>query len=241
MADIAERGGIYLLGAREHTLGAITVAEDDGFIVGENLSVRDARAWRSAAHRAARLEAENERIAARLSAGAAEMATMAPAHWREPITTFGQPAPCEPGVGNESERNGTIHAVDNRTWKQKPPQPVPPDPQPGPLPPINTADDVRKALDPLQNGGRRGPNGVGTNPEVKELWDTTSIKRMWDYLTRNATDSQGRPGYRGPVRALPDGTKIGLRPSNKGWGDTLDVWYPDGSDTKIHTRHTFRR
>jgi hypothetical protein len=252
MADVAEQGGNYLRGAREHTLEAITVAEDDGFSVGEDLTVRDTRAWRSAAHRAARLqdatahrdyiahcaarlEAENERIAARLNAGAAEMASMAPAHWRQPITTFGQPARREPGAGNESEHNGTIHAVDNKTWKQAPPQPVPPDPQPGPLPPINNADDVRKALDPLQNGGKRGPNGVGTRPDVKELWDTAGIKRMWDYLTRNATDSRGRPRYDGPTRALPDGTEIGLRQSSDGWGDTLEVWYPDGSDTKIHT------
>jgi hypothetical protein len=75
----------------------------------------------------------------------------------------------------------------------------------------------------LQNGGKRGPDGVGTNPKVKELWDGGSIKRMWDYLTRNATDTQGPPGYQGPVRVLPDGTKIGLRQSAKGWDDTLDV------------------
>jgi hypothetical protein len=35
---------------------------------------------------------------------------------------------------------------------------------------------------------------VGTKPEIKELWDAASIKRMWDYLTRNATDS-AKPGY----------------------------------------------
>ncbi|HZE15215.1 MAG TPA: hypothetical protein VE197_05585 [Mycobacterium sp.] len=87
----------------------------------------------------------------------------------------------------------------------------------------------------MQNGGKRGPNGVGTRPDIKELWDSASIKRMWEYLTRNATDSPGRPGYDGVVRALPDGTEIGLRRSGKGWGDTLDVWFPGGSDDKkIH-------
>jgi hypothetical protein len=251
MADVAKRGGDYLRGARESTLEAIAQAEDEGFTVGEELSVSDnssstsaaqraARLQAAVAHRdyirhcAARLEAENERIAAQLNAGAVEMASMAPAHWLQPITAFGQPAPREPSVNGESKDKGAVQAVDNKTWKQKPPQPVPPDPQPGPLPPVNNADDVRKALDPLQNGGKRGPNGVGTKPKVKELWDTADIKRMWDYLTRNATDSQGRPGYDGPVRVLPDGTKIGLRQSGKGWGDTLDVWYPDGSDKKIH-------
>ena len=103
------------------------------------------------------------------------------------------------------------------------------------MPPINDADDVKRALDPLQNGGKRGPNGVGTNPDVKEVWDRASMRQLWDNLTRNATDSQGPPGFQGPVRILPDGTKIGFRQSTKGWGDTIDVWYPDGSDTKIHT------
>jgi hypothetical protein len=246
MADVAERGGEYLRGARESTLEAIAQAEDDGFIVREDLSVGDNFSPRSAARRAARLraevghrdyiahcaarlEAENERIAARLNAGAAELAGMVPAHWRQPITAFGQPAaPREPGD------KGAVHAVDNKTWKQKPQQPIPPDPRPGPLPPVNNADDVRKALDPLQNGGRRGANGVGKEPEVKELWDTAGIKRMWDYLTRNATDSQGRPGYEGATRVLPDGTEIGLRQSND-WGDTLEVWYPNGDKKKIHT------
>jgi hypothetical protein len=37
------------------------------------------------------------------------------------------------------------------------------------MPPINGADDVRRVLEPLQNGGRRGPNGVGTEPDVKEI------------------------------------------------------------------------
>jgi hypothetical protein len=158
MADVAERGGDYLRGAREHALTAIAQAEDDGFTVGEELSVNDNSSSRSAtrraarlraalshrdyiAHCAARLEAENERIAARLNAGATELAGMVPAHWRQPITTFGQPAPREPGADDESKDKGTVHAVDNTTWKQAPPQPVPPDPQPGPLSPVNNADD----------------------------------------------------------------------------------------------------
>jgi hypothetical protein len=94
------------------------------------------------------------------------------------------------------------------------------------MPPINGADDVRRVLEPLQNGGRRGPNGVGTEPDVKEIWDESSMKRLWDYLTRNANDGVPPPDYRGPVRVLPDGTRIGYRGSGR-WGDTIDVWYPD--------------
>jgi hypothetical protein len=78
------------------------------------------------------------------------------------------------------------------------------------------------------------PDGVGTEPEVKEVWDRAGIRRMWDYLTRNGADSPGRSRYDGLTRVLPDGTEIGLRQSDD-WGDTLDVWYPDGSYKKIHT------
>jgi hypothetical protein len=40
------------------------------------------------------------------------------------------------------------------------------------------------------------------------------------------------------VRVLPDGTEIGLRQSTQGWGDTLDVWYPDGTDKNVHVPYT---
>lgn len=36
------------------------------------------------------------------------------------------------------------------------------------------------------------------------------------------------------MRTLPDGTRIGFRPS-EGWGDTIDVIYPDGTWVKAHT------
>ncbi len=122
----------------------------------------------------------------------------------------------------------TFQAVDYWTPKEAPPQPEPPVPPPGPIPPVTDADDVKRVLDPLQIGGRRGPNGVGTNPEVVEAWGPAAIKQMWDYLTRNAEESVGPQGFKGPVQALPDGTRIGLRQSTQGWGDTIQVWYPDG-------------
>jgi hypothetical protein len=83
-------------------------------------------------------------------------------------------------------------------------------------------------LDPLQNGGQRGPNGVGTKPDIKEVWDEGSMKRLWDYLTRNATDTTPYSRYDGRMRVLPDGTEIGLPQSAKGW-DRLPVW---GSDRR---------
>lgn len=84
VAQCAESGSQYLLGARESALEAITQAELDGFTVHEDLSVIDnsaggspaERAARRAAaiahrnyiaHWAARLEAANSSIAAQLN------------------------------------------------------------------------------------------------------------------------------------------------------------------------------
>lgn len=111
-----------------------------------------------------------------------------------------------------------------KLWEAAP-QPVPPDPQPGPLPPINGTQGVRRVMDPLQNAGKKGPNGVGMRPDVKELWDTPSVRRMWDYLTRNASDLPNDPHYNGFKRVLPDGTKIGLRATRYGCASTVDVWF----------------
>ena len=168
--------------------------------------------------RLAELIATDSRVAAQIAAATAELGT----------APFAEDQPSPP------DESG-IQAVDYGSVQEAPPQPPPPDPPPGPLPSVTGADDVRRVLEPLPNGGKRGSNGVGTNPEVKEVWDVGSIKQLWDYLTRNADNSEGRAGYQGPVRVLPDGTKIGLRKSGKGWNDTIDVWYPDSEDTKVHT------
>lgn len=50
----------------------------------------------------------------------------------------------------DQDRDAAIHPVDNRVVKEAPPQPPPPDPTPGRLPPVNSDDDVKRVLDPLQ-------------------------------------------------------------------------------------------
>ncbi|ORW04875.1 hypothetical protein AWC15_02660 [Mycobacterium lacus] len=239
-ATIARRGDEALRACHEAVLEAVCDARAEGFEVGEDYSVSDRSSGGSAEFRAARVAAAQghasfirHRVGA-LVAKDHEIATQIAAATQGIDTLTFEEAPGIDDTIVDADKHDGIQLVDNHTWKEPPPQPVPPDPAPGPLPPVNNAEDVRKVLDPLQNGGQRGPNGVGTKPKVKELWDTATIKRMWDYLTRNATDCPGPPGYEGPVRVLPDGTKIGLRQSGKGWGDTIDVWYPDGSDKKIH-------
>jgi hypothetical protein len=97
MTDAAEDGSATLLGARQMALEAITQAELEDFTVGEDLSVSDNYVWESPvdrdarqkaaiAHRnyiaycATRLQTENVRIGTQLSAGAAELTAMTPAH-----------------------------------------------------------------------------------------------------------------------------------------------------------------
>jgi CdiA C-terminal tRNase domain len=127
MADVAERGGDYLRGARESVLEAITQAEGDEFTVGEDLSVTDNFVWGSSvdriarqqaavAHRdfighwAGRLQTANTSIAAQLHAGAAEMTAMTPAHWRQPAARDGA----------TPDGKGKVQAV-GHGWKQDPP------------------------------------------------------------------------------------------------------------------------
>ncbi|CCK58288.1 hypothetical protein [Mycobacterium canetti] len=240
-AGIARRGDEQLRACKAGVLEAVDEARAGGFDVGEDYSVADRSRGGSAAYRSARLATAQghasfirHRVGALLATDHQLTAEITAATSGVDDLTFPQEPVIDDTVVGDDEHDG-IQLVDNHTWKHAPPQPIPPDPAPGPLPPINNAEDVRRVLDPLQNGGKRGPNGMGTKPKVKELWDAATIKRMWDYLTRNAADCPGPPDYDGPVRVLPDGTKIGLRQSGKGWGDTLDVWYPNGTDRKIHT------
>jgi hypothetical protein len=235
-ATAARYGAEEIAGARQLALQAADEAQAAGFTVGEDLSVSSRQNGGPPAVQAAR-QAQAQLFAATIRARAENLVavdTEVGSHVSAAIAgvntaQFGDTPVTPPPPTKKPE----IQAVDNHTVKQAPPQP--PDPQPGPLPPINGAKDVRDVLDPLQNGGKRGPNGVGTKPDVKEVWDGASVKRMWDYLTRNAADSPPPPGWDGMTRVLPDGTKIGLRQSTQGWGDTLQVWYPDGTATKIHT------
>jgi hypothetical protein len=194
---IARAGARDIDAAKQRVLGAVNAARDAGFTVSEDFSVasresgtatamaaRQAQAQTLAADirmRLAELIATDQQVAAKITTAAAGV---------------GKGSFADNDNGNGDGRP-TVQAVDNRILKQAPPQPEPPDPPPGPMPPINGAEDVKRALDPLQNGGKRGPNGVGTNAKVKEVWDSSSMKRMWDYLTRNAADAQGPPATRG--------------------------------------------
>jgi hypothetical protein len=231
-SSVARTAAGQIQSAQQRVLAAVEAAEASGFTVGDDFSFTT---YRASAREIAAAEAEMRELGWQLHYRIKELLEL-----DQQVAT--RIAVAADGIGTltftdadeaDSGRDGAIHAIDNRVLKEAPPQPPPPDPTPGPMPPINGADDVRRVLEPLQNGGRRGPNGVGTEPDVKEIWDESSMKRLWDYLTRNANDGAPPPDYRGPVRVLPDGTRIGYRGSGR-WGDTIDVWYPDAY-SKGHT------
>ena len=231
-ASVASTAAGELQTAQQRVLAVVDAAEAVGFTVGEDFSLTT---YRVDAQVAA-AEAEMRELGRQLRDRIDELNDL-DKQVAKRITVAAD------GVGTlefvddgekHSDRDAAIQAVDNRVLKEAPPQPPPPDPTPGRLPPVNSADDVKRVLDPLQNGGRRGSNGVGSKPKIKEIWDEASTRRLWDYLTRNSTEGATPPEYRGAVRALPDGTRIGFRQS-EGWGDSIDVWYPDDSATKTHT------
>jgi hypothetical protein len=126
MADAAEQGSSSLLGAREGALQAIADAEADEFTVDEDLSVADnhyradpaeyaARMAQAQAHvgyiehHAGLLEAENQRVATQLGAGAAQMEDMVPATWRQ-----SKKGPDDSIVGDDHGKPH-IQLVDNTT------------------------------------------------------------------------------------------------------------------------------
>ncbi len=232
-STVANTAAGQLQTARQRVLAVVAAAEASGFTVGQDFSLTT---YRSGAQEIATAQEEARELGRQLRYRIEELLELDQQVAERIAAAAGDVGNVESADADEAAEghSAAIHAVDNRVLKEAPPQPPPPDPKPGPLPPVNGAEDVRRVLEPLQSGGRRGSNDVGTKPGVKEVWDEASMRRLWDFLTRNAADGTSPPAYKGTVRVLPDGTKIGLRPS-QGWGDTIDVWYPDDTDSKMHT------
>jgi hypothetical protein len=224
---IAELGADRFDGAQEHALNAVAHARADGFRVAEDLSVIDTRAGGSREERAARQILAQEHVAyiRHCAAGLVAVDREISANLLAATDGLGAVSFDEtpiPGVDDTpshgTERNG-IQAVD---FGRQPEAPSPGDPVP-PHQPTKTAEDVRKALDPLPDG---------KNEPVKELPVPEEIRKIFEDLTQNAPEVP-HPTYDGERRVLDDGTIIGIRESQR-WGPTLDAKYTDGTEQKVH-------
>jgi len=224
-ARIARTGAGEIAEARRAVLRVVESAENAGFSVGEDFSVtcpgrfdpvtaaaRQAQAIAIATELRATVGAlvtTDQRVAASLTSATAGLGT----------TTFpeSESTPVAPGGEGPKDDSGkrTVQAVDYRT--------APPDsPDPGPLQPVDSAEDVRKVLAPLENGDNK-PN--------KQLDSEADIRRLYDWLVRGSVGDDTKTGF--PRRALADGTVIGIRDSNEN-GTTLQVDYPNGKVWKVH-------
>jgi hypothetical protein len=222
MADTAELGSSNLLGARDGALQAIGQAEADDFTVGEDLSVADsqyhadpatyaARMTQAEAHlgyiehQAGLLEAENQRIAAQLGAGASQMGSMVPATW---TTSGGPKAP-----DNPRDHKPKVEAVD-RIWKQEPGRPPPPPgPAGNPFAGWTEAQKQGVAAD-IAHGHSLGDHPGDFPPE----W-TEADKTRWIYDTMNdPTTRVGTSTGTGGTALLRDGRVVFINPQNTDYG-----------------------
>lgn len=253
LADVSKRGSDSLLSAQHAALQAIAEAENDDFTVSDDLSVNDNYLWQSTtdqgtrqqaavayrnyiAHCAARLAAESTRIAGQLSAGAADMMAITPAHWHQPFT-HSLLATASPPTNSAASPT----ALASKTAvEQRPPA-------------TRNIDRAAEGFQPLGRGGLKDAPGAealsvhnshdvhrivdplppGRHPDVKTLPTPAEIRRLYEQLTENGKPLP--PGtYNGEWAVLEDGTRIGYRPNSKWGGPTVEIWYPGEPKVDVH-------
>ena len=133
--------------------------------------------------------------------------------------------PSVPSPSTSAGRTPTVKAVDNRTFKDAPPddsgnegswrdRPSPP-----------TAKEVQDALGQLQRGDNRPHRQVDTPEEIHDFWD---------WLTGNSA-GHAPSSAPFPRERLEDGTIVSLRPDSKSGGEVIGVTPPGGDgETKVH-------
>ena len=124
-ASLARSGASDLDAARSQMRYAVEDARSAGFEVGEDLSVTDRMAGGSAAQRVAR-QAAAEAFAGNIAGRAVQLVSV-------DAQVAGKITAAVAGVGTTFSQtpptNGQVRAVDNRTFKQEPPSPLPVNPQ----------------------------------------------------------------------------------------------------------------
>ena len=124
-ASVARSGASDLDAARSQMRYAVEDARSAGFEVGEDLSVTDRMSGGSAAQQVAR-QAAAQAFAGNIGERAAQLVSV-------DAQVAGRITAAVAGVGNTFPQtpptNGQVRAVDNRTFKQDPPSPLPVDPK----------------------------------------------------------------------------------------------------------------
>jgi hypothetical protein len=124
-ASVARSGASDLDAARSQMRYAVEDARSAGFEVGEDLSVTDRMSGGSAAQQVAR-QAAAQAFAGNIGGRAAQLVSV-------DAQVAGRITAAVAGVGNTFPQspptNGQVRAVDNRTFKQDPPSPLPVDPK----------------------------------------------------------------------------------------------------------------
>jgi hypothetical protein len=124
-ASVARSGASDLDAARSQMRYAVENARSAGFEVGEDLSVTDQMSGGSAAQRVAR-QAGAQAFAGNIGGRAAQLVSV-------DAQVAGRITAAVAGVGNTFPQipptNGQVRAVDNNTFKQDPPSPLPVDPK----------------------------------------------------------------------------------------------------------------
>lgn len=88
---------------------------------------------------------------------------------------------------------------------------------------------------------RRSPDEIlrslpkGKSGDVRLVRSEAELRRLWDELRRDGTLIPGRANRRFEAwYRLPDGTEVGLRPTSRTGGPTIDLFPPDSRAKKVH-------
>lgn len=218
-ARVAAAGSQDLRLTRERALEAIADAEAEGFLVSDDLTVSDSRPVSSTspterARRIAEAVAHQgliEMTAAALASQDYELAARLDIQAAQVMAMippeWADPIPAD---------YPTARPLDALRHPERPPA--------NDLLSVRNAEDVHRIVDPLP---------PGRQPGVKTLPTPEAILGLYGQLTENSMP--GPPStYPGQWRVLEDGTRVGMRPTSKFGGPTVEIWYPDGTKTDVH-------
>ncbi|WNG93712.1 hypothetical protein [Mycobacterium sp. ITM-2016-00318] len=221
-AAVASRGADELLHARFNVLNAVAAAEKVGLVVGEDLSVTVALTNGSAVEQSRQLASARQRadeIAVRVIELSAVDKRIADA-----ITTATVP------LTEVQFTESPVQLVDNRTFKEGPPIPVPgtPDDPVGRTGGPN-AGEIRSVIMSLPEG---------TRPDIREIRTAQDLQNLWGWMRQDAVEipnAYGDPA-KGIWVATPDGTQVGQRFAAESTKQAaLDIKIPgERDDYKVH-------